>query len=114
MHRPGWNPVRRNRNIGTARQGHGQDNRMVIPNVWRDTGAFWGRLTRYCVVTRPVHGRLLPFVVETTRPDCTYACTVEDLATMLGKAPGEHVFGIEGVILRQPKRKEQLLSPVWG
>jgi hypothetical protein len=24
------------------------------------------------------------------------------------------VFGIKGVLLRQPKRKEQLLSPVWG
>jgi hypothetical protein len=114
MQRPGWDPRRRNRNIGTARQGHGQDNRLVIPNTWRDTRAFWERVSRCCIVSRPVHGRDLPFVVETTRPDCVYACTIEDLATLLSVAPAEHVFGIKGVILRQPKRKEQLLSPVWG
>src|SRR4051812_26980586 len=114
MQRSGWNPGRRNRNIGTAKQGYGQDNRMVIPNTWRDTRAFWERVSRFSVVTRPVHGCDLLFVVEATRPDCVYACTVEDLATLLGAAPIEHVFGIEGVILRQPKRKEQLLSPVWG
>lgn len=33
--RPGWNPTRRNRNQGTAKRGHGQNNRMVIPCVWR-------------------------------------------------------------------------------
>ncbi len=114
MQRPGWNPTRRNRNIGTAKQGHGQDNRMVIPDTWRDSRTFWERLSRYRVVTRPVHGRNLPFVVEATRPDCTYACTVEDLVKLLGAAPAEHVAGIEGVLLRQPKRKEQILSPVWG
>ena len=113
MQRPGWNPRRRNRNIGTAKQGHGQDNRMVIPDTWRDSRTFWERVSRFGVVTRPVHGRNLPFVVETTRPDCVYACTVEDLARLLGAAPAEHVAGIEGVLLRQPKRKEQLLSPVW-
>ena len=31
--RRGWNPVRRNRNIGTAAPGHGENNRLVIP--WR-------------------------------------------------------------------------------
>jgi hypothetical protein len=87
---------------------------MVIPDTWRDTKVFWERLSRYCVVIRSVHGRDLPFVVEAARPDCVYACTVEDLATLLGAAPAEHVFGIKGVILRQPKRKEQLLSSVWG
>ena len=87
---------------------------MVIPTTWRDARTFWERVSRFGVVTRPVHGRKLPFVIETTRPDCVYACTVEDLATLLDAAPAEHVFGIKGVLLRQPKRKEQLLSPVWG
>jgi hypothetical protein len=114
MQRPGWNPVRRNRNIGTAKQGHGQDNRLVIPSDWRDTRAFWERLTRFRVAKRPIHGREMPFVVETTRQDCVYACTVEDVVRLLQAASAEHVFGIKGVILRQPKRKEQILSPVWG
>lgn len=114
MQRSGWNPGRRNRNIGTAKRGHGHDNRMVIPDTWRDTRVFWERMSSFSVVTRSVRGRDLPFVVEATRSDCVHACTVEDLGALLGAAPAEHVFGIKGVILRQPKRKEQLLSPVWG
>jgi hypothetical protein len=114
MPRPGWNPLRRNRNLGTAAQGHGQDNRMVIPGHWRDSRTFWERLTHFVTVTRPVHGRDLPFVVEPTRRDNVYACTVDDIARVLSASPARHVAGIVGVILRQPKRKEQILSPVWG
>jgi hypothetical protein len=43
-----------------------------------------------------------------------YACTVDDIATLLNAAPKAHVFGVQGVILRQPKRKEEVLSPAWG
>src|SRR4029077_1158260 len=46
--------------------------------------------------------------------DSVYACTVDDIATLLNAAPKAHVFGIQGVILRQPKRKEEALSPAWG
>jgi hypothetical protein len=87
---------------------------MVIPSNWRDSRTFWERLTRFNVIFRTVHGRNLPFVVEPTRSGSVYACTVDDVATLLNLAPIEHVFGIQGVILRQPKRKEELLSPVWG
>jgi hypothetical protein len=114
MQQPGWNPTRRNRNLGTAKQGYGQDNRMVIPNNWLDSRTFWERVSHFAVVTRPVHGRDLPFVVEPTRRDSVYACTVDDIATVLGAAPAMHVSGIAGVILRQPKRKEELLAAVWG
>jgi hypothetical protein len=114
MPRAGWNPLRRNRNLGTAKQGHGQDNRLVIPTSWRDSRTFWERVSHFAVVTRPVHGRDLPFVVEPTRRDTLYACTVDDIAKILNAAPCLHVTGIEGVILRQPKRKEEILQPVWG
>ncbi len=114
MQRTGWNPGRRNRNIGTAKQGHGQDNRMVIPSHWRDSRVFWERVTRFDVLTRSVHGADMPFVVEPTRSDSVYSCTVDDIARLLNLLPRCDVFGIGGVILRQPKRKEELLSPVWG
>jgi hypothetical protein len=87
---------------------------VVIPSSWRDSRAFWQRVSHFAVVTRPVHGRDLPFVVEPTRRDSVYACTVDDIATVLNAAPSRHVAGIEGVILRQPKRKEQILCSVWG
>jgi hypothetical protein len=114
MQRPGWNATRRNRNIGTAKQGHGQDNRLVIPSDWRDLRRYWERLSTFTVVTRPVYCRDLPFVVEPTRADSVYACTIDDIATVLHAAPKAHVAGIQGVVLRQPKRKEEILSPVWG
>lgn len=94
MQKPGWDPVRRNRYIGTAKQGHGQDNRMVIPNDWRDSRVFWERVSHFTVATRSVHGRELPFVVEPTRQDSVFACTVDDIATLLNVAPSEHVFGV--------------------
>jgi hypothetical protein len=106
--------VRRNRNIGTAKQGHGHDNRLVIPDSWWDSRSFWERLPGATVVTRSVHGRAMFFVVEPTRAGSVHACTVDDIATVLNATPNSDVFGIQGVILRQPKRKEELLSPAWG
>jgi hypothetical protein len=43
--RAGRDPRRRNRNIGAAKQGHGQDNRMVIPEPWADRRVFYERAT---------------------------------------------------------------------
>lgn len=62
----------------------------------------------------------MPFLVEHTRQDCLHACTVDDIATMLNLLPKQHINnfrdidGIQGVVLRQPTRKEQQLSPVWA
>lgn len=72
------------------------------------------------MVVRHVWGRDMPFMVERTRPDCAHACTVDDLRELLCALPKEHVnnqrgiAGIQGVILRQPTRREQTLHPVWA
>jgi hypothetical protein len=112
--RPGWNPTRRNRNIGTAKQGHGQNNRLVIPSSWRDRNAFWGNLTRYVAVVRTVHGRDFAVLVEPTRKECAHACTVDDVFQVLQFIPSRDLSGIEFLILRQPKRKEEALAGCWG
>ncbi len=120
MHSPSHNPSRRNRNIGTGKQGHGQNNRDRIPWRWRDSVIDWARGHPHHIVMRPVWGRDMPFLVERTRADCVHACSVDDLARMLNLLPKEHinnrgsVVGIRGVVLRQPTRKEQQLSGVWG
>ena len=120
MHSPSNNPTRKNRNIGTAKQGHGQDNRYWIPRRWRDSTIQWGRGHPHNIVLRKVWGRDMPFLVEQTRADCVHACSIDDLATMLNLLPKEHinnrgeVKGIQGVVLRQPTRKQQQLSGVWG
>lgn len=50
--RPGWNPTKRNRNIGTKKQGHGRDNRLVIPQAWPEDRIFWEVLRSPVLVTR--------------------------------------------------------------
>jgi hypothetical protein len=44
MRRAGWNPTRRNRNIGTAKSGHGLDNSLVIPSPRYESWVFWQNL----------------------------------------------------------------------
>ncbi|HKQ92807.1 MAG TPA: hypothetical protein VJZ77_19260 [Blastocatellia bacterium] len=108
----GWDATRRNRNIGTAKQGLGQDNRLVIP--WCGLKLYYENLTEYKVVLRSVHSRSLPFIVERTRADSCYACTIDDIAHVLHYVPSFDFFGIDFIILRQPKRKEEIINPVWG
>jgi hypothetical protein len=73
----GWDATRRNRNIGTTKQGLGQDNRLVIP--WCGLKLYYQNLNEYKVALRTVHSRLLPFIVERTRADSCHACTTEHL-----------------------------------
>ncbi|MFN7921381.1 MAG: hypothetical protein U0Q16_14865 [Bryobacteraceae bacterium] len=75
---------------------------------------FWTRLGKYLVVHRSCGGRDLPFYVEQTRADCVHACTVDDLAAVLNFIPAAHYSTLASVVLRQPKRKEGILEPVWG
>ena len=110
--RPGWNSTRRNRNIGTAKQGYGQDNRMVIPR--RSSPFFYEDLTDYSEVVTKAHCWEFRFIVEHTRPNCVHACTVDDLVEMLHLLPANDLAGINLVVLRQPKRKEELLQSCWG
>lgn len=109
----GRNPIRRNRNIGTAKSGHGQNNRLVIPSPV-NRGLYYETLTEAKVVQRIFGGRSVTFVVEKTRDDTCHACTPDDLGQVLSNLPAEDVAGIDFFLLRQPKRKEELLSPVWG
>lgn len=112
--RPGWNPTRRNRNIGTAKQGHGQDNRLVIPTGWPDDRVFSEVLVDPVVVPRSVGGSELTFLVEAPREGSFHACTVEDVCWVLQFVPPVHLNGIDLIVLRQPTRKQELLRPVWG
>lgn len=113
-------PTRRNRNIGTPKQGHGRNNRDRVPRLWSDSVVTWDRGHSHTVVTRHVWGRTMPFLIEPTRQDCAHACTVDDIAKVLNLLPKRHINnysyidGIQGIVLRQPTRKEQSLSPVWA
>jgi hypothetical protein len=110
----GYNPTRRNRNIGTSKSGRGQDNRMTIPRVAHGQNDFWERIENARLVTRAISGRIMKFFVQPTLEDFVFACTVDDIVRMLSLLPLKDWDGVEAILLRQPRRKEQTLAPVWG
>lgn len=65
-------------------------------------------------MVRTIIDRSVRFFVEPTLKDFIHACTVDDIACMLAHVPAGDWEGIEAILLRQPKRKENLLEPVWG
>jgi hypothetical protein len=103
---------RRNRNIGTVKQGYGQNNRMRIP--YNGLLNYTERLTEYKKITHVINGHEFIFIVEKTRADCYHACSVADVAFMLAHSPAEDYGDLRYIVFRQPKRKEEILSPVWG
>jgi hypothetical protein len=110
----GHDATRRNRNIGTSRSGHGQDNRLVISICDPDAVYHYESLTSYTATSRDLHGRPITFIVERTRPDSYHACTVDDIAHLLEYVAPTDLEGIDLIVLRQPKRKEEILNPLWG
>lgn len=112
--RPGYNPTRRNRKIGTKSAGYGQDNKLVIPWAWADDRIFYERLLDPVVVDIQVGSISKHVIIEPTLKGFTHACTVDDIQRLLELIPVEHINDITAFVLRQPKRKEQILAPVWG
>ena len=108
------NPTRRNRNIGTAKQGYGQDNELVVPYPAVEMKSFFERLSNYKTVTKEINGHTFKFIVEATRKNSFHACTIEDIEKILIHIPKEDYGDLELIILRQPTRKEENLKPVWG
>ena len=109
-----YNPIRRNRNIGTSKQGHGQNNKMRIPSPACSVKVFFEHLTEYLKETRVIAGNEFLFVTERTITGFEHACSVDDVATILEHIPKHDLLDLNTVIFRQPKRKETILSPVWG
>lgn len=112
--RSGYNPTRRNRNIGTAKQGHGRDNRLTIPSICHDERIWWEQLGKYREMRRSIAGRDLLFIVESTHTDFFHACTVDDVSKLLNHVPAEDWEGLDVFVLRQPTRKQEIDSPCWG
>jgi hypothetical protein len=108
------NPTRRNRNIGTAKSGYGQNNKMTIPAIAHGHHVFWERIDNATEVSRIVSDRSLKFFIQPTRSDCIHACTVDDIARLMSHVPLIDWEGLDAVVLRQPRRKEQTLASVWG
>lgn len=109
-----YNPIRRNRNIGTEKQGLGQNNKLKIASPYGETKAFFERLTDYTKETRTIHNHEFVFITEKTRKNSFHCCSVNDLEKIIQQIPPFHYGELKFIILRQPKKKEELLSPTWG
>jgi len=110
----GYNPTRRNRNIGTRKSGHGQNNRLSIPQIAHGEHIYWERIDNAQEVVRVVANRDLRFFVQPTRSDCVHSCTVDDLALLMSHVPSDDWEGLDAIVLRQPRRKEETIASVWG
>jgi len=110
--RPGWNPTRRNKHVGTKAHGHGDDNRMVVPEAWGEY--FLEQLGSHVLVKRQINGREMLFFVQPTRPGHFYPCSIDDICKVLTGCPDEVTAAVDFIVLRQPTRKQGILQPVWG
>ncbi len=108
------NPTRRNRNIGTAKSGIGQDNRLTIPQPHHGDNIYWERIENAAKVTREICGQTIHFFVQPTLPEFIHPCTIDDIAHLFSHVPPADWEGLGALVLRQPRRKEKNLSPVWG
>jgi len=112
--RSGYNALRRNRSIGTAKQGHGQNNALTIPFVCHADRIWYENLGPHRIVNRTVGLLDLAFVVEKTREDCIHACTVADVCHLLSLVPPADLESLQTFVFRQPTRKQWSISPAWG
>lgn len=114
MKHSAWNPTRRNRNIGTEKSAHSQNNKLVVPERWLDFKIFWERLVDPIIVPVEIKAHKITMFIEPVRKGCVHACTPHDIIKVLELIPQEHLEEIEVIVLRQPKKKEEILKPVWG
>ena len=108
------NPIRRNRNIGTSKQGYGQNNCMSIPSSWHDMSIFYEKLRNPVRLIKTINEKDIIFLVEKPLSDYRHCCTVDDICRMLSCVPNKDWSGLDIVVLRQPTRKQNILSSVWG
>lgn len=109
-----FNPGRRSRNIGTSRQGHGQNNRLVIPSIAGSARSWSERLRAHRKLTLPLKGRDIVFFVEETTSGCRHACTPEDILHVLAHVPLADWHGLQTFVFRQSTHKQRLMNPAWG
>jgi len=114
MKHSAWNPTRRNKNIGTKKSGYSKNNKFVIPERWCDYRIYWERLIEPIIYPFELNGHKITFLIEPVKSGYVHACTPTDIIEVLKLINQEHLEEIELVVLRQPKKKEEILKPVWG
>lgn len=114
MKHSAWNPTRRNRNIGTEKSGHSRDNKFVVPERWIDCKVFWERLFEPVIIPIRINDHKITMLIEPTRKGYVHASTPHDIVRILELVTQEHLKEIEILVLRQPKKTEEILELTWG
>ncbi len=114
MKRAGWNYTRRNRNIGISKQGYGKDNVLSIPQPADTLQDFYERFDEAEIHTISIRNTEIPVAVEQVKKGYFYSCTPADVQRILHQLPEHDLEGFGMIIFRQPKKKEVILSSVWG
>lgn len=109
-----YNPTRRNRNIGTPKQGYGQNNRMVIPQLFASKHGSTAQIGSHEKLIHEVNGRKVTFIVEHPNRGFLHACSVEDVLFMLSHIPSTDWVGLSTFVFRQSTRKTRIINPAWG
>jgi hypothetical protein len=71
-------------------------------------------LGAYERIDKVINGHLFTFIVEETRSSSVHACSVSDVEYMISHIPASDYGELKLIVFRQPKRKEEIISPVWG
>jgi len=110
-----YNPIRRNKNIGTSKQGYkiNNNNKLSIP-IRYDLKMFFEKIDKCITVNRTINGHDFLFIVEKTKKDYKHACSIDDIQNIIEHIPKEDYGILKLIVLRQPKKKEEIISPVWG
>ena len=111
---PVFNPTRRNRNIGTTKSGHGQNNTLKIPEVFSSERGWSETLKTHLTIHRTVKEVELIFFVESLNLGFEHACTVDDICNVLKHLPKSDWQDVKAYVLRQPTKKQRTLNPVWA
>ncbi len=117
MRHSGYNPIRRNRKIGTEDSGWRNQSKFEIPKRWESWKDYYEKLHDYVAIKRWIHDLEITIVVEPCRKGFCYPCTPDDIAHMLGLLPADSINGARsrrGVVLRQSTKKQSKLCGVWG
>ena len=83
----GRDQTKRNRNIGTSKQGHGKDDTFAIPQPADTSKFFYERFEDAQTEIVTIHNKEIPVIVETLKKGFYYSCTPKDVALLLNSLP---------------------------
>ncbi|MFT9077782.1 hypothetical protein [Ethanoligenens sp.] len=106
------NPIKRNRNIGTRKSGNKRQSKFEIPS--QNYNPFYKNIQHPKFIQRTVGKKTFQFIVEQLKDNYIYTCSIDEICAVLSRVPPNDLDGLSLIVLRQPKKKEEIIDPCWG